>query len=388
MKALRLYQCSTCKLKRELLLEKDSPDLYNCVMTVGCLGKIKLLGQRKGTRPERYDVSIFTDFEARGFKAPSLAAAPAAAVISLESGVGVLTAGFVRRTVVGLNAIFEVPQGASDFAIIETQPAAVQLPDSVIILELIELGPLTNNEKRYVYSPTTTMLFAEGEDDSDLRRTLRIDPVNDQVSVLVDGVTLDPLDYVVTTDKVTFNPPLSSVSRVEVAVFRSPELTADNTLLLEFSALLRGDELRTQISWGGAIGSHTDLGLQRVSYICTNLSKIIPAKTYLVTRAYVKEQPNIEVELTRVPLMLAYKPYAYEDKQLNAYVKLSALQTTRCSLQRDEDGVLVLKAPISVLTASVVFNRDYLPFLVGDDVNSQATSLVNRPSVASVIGPV
>lgn len=388
MKALRLYQCSICKLKRELLLEKDTPDLYNCVMTVGCLGKIKLLSQRKGTRPKRYDVSIFTDFESRGFKAPIASLAVTAEPVSLESGTGVLTAGFVVRNVVGLNAVFEVPTGVAGTTVVETQASSVQLPDFSVILELIELEPLAQDERTYTYAPKNVFFFAEGEDDSDLSRTLRIDPLKDQVKVIVDGIVLTSLDYSIAVDKVTFNPPITGASRVDVTVYREPVLTQDNKLSIKFSKLLRGDEQRKIIAWGNTVGSMTDLG-DRVSLMCTNMAKFKPAKTYLVERAYVEDQPTIELDLTRVPLLLGYKPYAFEDKRLDLFVTLSTLTTERCSLQRDTDGALVLKTNSTAFTKAIISNTDFLPFSsFNDDNNSQLISVVSKPASKTVIGPV
>lgn len=388
MNSLRLYQCQVCQLKRELSLRKDSPDLYNCVMTKGCLGKVKLLGQRKGVRPKRYDVSIFSDFETRGFQAPIAAAAAVASHSSLESGPRVLTAGLVRRTVVGLNSIYEVPTGVSSWTQIETHNSATLLPDLTIVLELIELEPLAKNERRYVYAPNVTVFYIDGEDDSTLRRTLRVDPAYDEVKVIVDGIELDVADYTVSLDQITFNPALTDTSRIEVVVFREPELTTDNVLLLRFAKLARTDELRPTLAWGGSVGSTTDVG-SLVSLFCTTLGRFNVTKTYIINRAYVEEQPLVELDLTRTVMLLGYKPYAFEDRRLDAFVKLSALKDEQFSIQRDDDGVLILKVAQAAFTQAVVPNKDYLPFsLFGDDTSSQATSIVAKAPARTVIGPV
>lgn len=386
MKALRLYQCSICKLKRELLLEKDSPDLYNCVMTVGCLGKIKLLSQRKGVKPKRYDVSIFTDFEARGFQAPIATAPTVEAPVSLESGPGMITGGFVRRTA-GATAIFEVPTDIG-WIQIEEQNLAGYLPATAIALEFIELEPSLVNERSYVYHPNASVFFIEGEDDSVLRRTLRADPTLDQVSVMIDGVVLDPLDFTVTVDYVTFNPPITGASRVEIIVFREPVLTEQNKLTLRFISLGRTDATRLSVSWGATYGATTDLG-SFISQMCTDLSGFNSAKTYLLKRAYVEDQHTIEIDVAQTQLLLGYKPYAFEDKRIDAFIKTSALITQPILLYRDDDGGLVLKiAPTALTTASVQI-KGYLPVtLIGDDVNSQATSVVNKPTGRTVLGPI
>lgn len=391
MNAIRLYQCKLCKLKRELLLEQDSPDLFNCIMTPGCAGKLSLLGQRKGTRPRRYDVSIYIDFEDRGFKQPIAPAEPEPVMLNVESGMGVLTMGLVHRQINAMNqAVFSVPTSTdggvtSTQTVVEVAPGFTILPSFNVMLELIELEPLSKNERHYLFNSKVAIYFLSGEDNSALRRTLRVDPT-DNVNIFIDGISLSKLEFDVEQDKIVFHQAIYA-SQLEVTVYKEPELTADNTLLLKFQSVLKTDPIRSTLAWGSHVNVLVpDIGANLICMYCLDLTAFNPIKTYLLKRAFV-EGTTTELDLTKVMMLLALKPYAFEDRRVDTYLLADALKINKLVLQDDIDGYQVLKISANALTSTIIQCTGWDVIANVTDTNANATSVVTKALDKTIIGP-
>lgn len=348
-----------------------------------------LLRQRPGTRPQQSSLSTLGK-PIRGPAKTELIVTQPKSRLSIQAGQLSLALALYKQTQISPSEVeFSVPYVDGGDVVIETAPFGTYIPSTTAIIELVEL---VNDElllRKYSFNRQATRYVLEGEDDSPLRRTLRIG-INEQVRLVVDGVELDSSSYIKQLNKLTLTPPISD-SIIDVYVYRDAATTSGKIVPLTFECpSITGAldiEHRKLSSWGRSVSTESDLGFRVTAYsFGVDLDK---AKTYLFRRAYVitGSGEQIALNLSQVALLIGSPPYAFEDKRIDQYVTLENLASERISLQAYPDGSHALSVSETAFTDTIKLIREVQQLSL-EDVTSQTVSLLPKAQARYTIGPV
>jgi hypothetical protein len=279
--------------------------------------------------------------------------------------------------------------------IVESGTTASDFPlTTVVNLLLYEITTQLLDYSKFTYEINGTVSQILGPDDSPQQLNLRFTSSN-SIAIYVNGVLLDSSAYDRSVDnQITFSPSIvDSSNLIEVFVYLpTSQLITGTTVTLTFKPLTtsNGNDVyyRNQLTYGDVGGAMVD-GTTRYLLYCTDLSALDITKTYSVQNVNVTSSVSgatARVLPTEIRFLLAKEPYAFEDKDLHAYVAgetIIATGTVISFVQSEATGQYYLGIPDSFVTQ--IFNPVIpLNTLAGITEDTPAV-LVNVPGSTEVL---
>lgn len=352
-----IYACDTCKRQTEIQLDGNRPDPQRCNITYRCRGKLQRVAER-ATKQFLFTppVSGLQDYVQRGTVADAAVSTVTPEIASLLCGKLVMTAGVLRRIVTGpsthafiFNDVNGIEHTAESLSISFPGPKRTKFK-----LTLYEIADDLLRYRKYTFARSGMTQLIVGVDDSASPMTLNF-TIDNYVRVFVNGVELNETQFNRDIDnQITLTPAVYDTSNV-VEVFVYEDLTASYqaapTVELVFDAIdstnVSVSPLLAASAWGDHLAVTTADGSTRYLLHCAEISRLSPDHSYGVLKMEMTDVHDVyhEIDPVEVVILMADVPYAYQDKQLYAYlsgVELINNTTSLAFIIDDSTGERVL----------------------------------------------
>lgn len=365
-----IYECDTCKRQTEITLDGTRPDPVRCTITFKCRGKYSRVRVRHNKQ------FLFTpivpglqDYVQRGTVTASAAAAAVLPAISIfTSALGVLALSAVHRAVSGVTANFSITDINGNNFIIDQTATTVSIPTAgELDLSVYPLTPELLTYSQYTYVVLGTVSLLSGPDSSQAGLNLRFNSSNN-VTIYANGIQLASSAFDRSVDnQITFTPSIvgsNNVIDIFVSNNKISNIDPVTIIKLKFTSLSTTIPaqlaLRSDTCWGDYVGA-TINGVTRISLFCTDVTALSVNQPYGIFKLEATSSLTGEVREVQHSdffFLLGKEPFAFQDKELFAYVSGTNLIDNSAELNYTQSiatGALQLSTDSNSVTQ--IFNQ-------------------------------